>query len=139
MMILLILWKVIKKKYSNLFYCRFSADNHSNEKVYRIFQMAGEEIDCDYLWVRSDVLLCDKFFLYSLMYYFEKEYDFIFTITQGKEYKQIIETHDKQLSLELWLEKWPAALNSLPDEYNNKLEAIQAFGKYGGFLNHITY
>jgi len=207
-----------KKKYSNLFYCRFPADIHSNEKVYRIFQMAEEEIDCDYLWVRSDVLLCDKFFLYSLMYYFEKEYDFIFTITQGKEYKQIIETHDKQFlfeefawriclygaailnvqkvlanadwvslekkyltpklinfshvclyfehmaensfnaliidvpcylyhdngmkkrstwndeSLELWLEKWPAALNSLPDEYNNKLEAIQAFGKYGEFF-----
>lgn len=207
-----------KKEYKNLFYYKFSPDIHSNEKVYNVFQMAGEEIECDYLWVRSDALLCDKVLLYAIKDYLKKEYDYIYTIIQGKEYKRIFEINDRQSffedyawrvclygaailnvktvlsgidwdymtnrylddekinfshvclyfeqmsrksfnalvidvpeylyyengrkkqsswrndSLELWLKRWPAAINSLPDIYKNKIRAIRAFGSDGDFF-----
>lgn len=202
-----------KADYSNLYYIRFPSDMHSNAKVYQIYQKAGKEIPCDYIWVRSDALWCHERLLKVIMTYLEEDYDFLLTTPAGAVFeKGIYETHDiqgffeerawqtclygamivnvnsilvgadwsylenrylvpdrinfshvcmyferlKQLKnphllvmdlpqflycgrkkifstwhkeiFDLWLKRWPNAILSLPDSYENKLVAIRNFG-----------
>lgn len=66
-----------QKKSDNLFYVKFPAYIHANEKVYRMLEKVGEDVCCDYAWIRSDSLRASEELLYSLRYFFSKKYDAI--------------------------------------------------------------
>lgn len=84
-----------KKKFSNLFYLRFPSNIHPNMRVYHAFQMAKEGlVDCEYLWIRSDAMLCQEFFLRSLVSYLK--YDLIVTTPQTENKKGICIVRDVQ-------------------------------------------
>ena len=81
----------------NLQYFSFPSDIHSNRKVYLAYQMAGKEIPCDYMWIRSDATRADKELLKALPFYLDKEYDFIITSYEGAYPKGIWSTDDPQV------------------------------------------
>lgn len=73
-----------KENFGNLYYYRFPSDLHSNKKVYMTFQMAGKEIPCDYMWIRSDATRANRKLLDALPIYMDKGYDFIETNYYGE-------------------------------------------------------
>lgn len=83
-------------QYANFRYISFPSDIHSNKKVYRAYQMAGTEITCDYMWIRSDATRASQTFLDALPFYVAKGYDFIVTSYEGVYPKGIWETEDPQ-------------------------------------------
>lgn len=88
-----------QEKFDDLFYFRFPDSMHSNEKVYRIFQMASDHIiSCEYIWIRSDAMLCHKNFLRELVNYLD--YDIIVTASQGIVKKGIRAVQNYQVFFE---------------------------------------
>lgn len=81
----------------NLCYIRVTTDMHSNRKVYMAYQMAGTEIPCDYMWVRSDATRASRTLLEALPFYLSKGYDFIVTSYEGAYPKGIWETSNPQV------------------------------------------
>ena len=90
------LYSKYKGQYTNIHYISFSPDIHSNRKVYQAYQMAGKEISCDYIWIRSDATRAAGELLQALPYYLGKEYDFVVTSYEGVYPKGIWETEDPQ-------------------------------------------
>lgn len=88
-----------QKNFSNLFYFRCPSSLHSNAKVYQIFQMAKEDIiQAEYLWIRSDTMLCHEMFLKALVNYLD--YDLIVTAAQGMQKNGIRTVCDYQAFFE---------------------------------------
>lgn len=81
---------------NHLHYIRVLTDIHSNRKVYMAYQMAGAEIPCDYMWVRSDATRASRTLLEALPFYLRKGYDFIVTSYEGAYPKGIWETRNPQ-------------------------------------------
>ena len=81
---------------SNLYYFRLPTDTHSNRKVYMVYKMAGNEIPCDYIWMRSDATRASRTLLNALPFYLQRKYDFIVTSYEGAYPKGIWETSSPQ-------------------------------------------
>lgn len=84
-------------KGSKILYYRFPSDIQSNEKVYLIYQMAGKEFECDYLWIRSDALRAHRYLLESIQYYLRFNCDLIVTTYRGDWKREITFSDDLQL------------------------------------------
>lgn len=91
----LIYQEYMQRGFPNIYYKRFPSDMHSNVKVYKIFQMAGKEIKCDYIWIRSDALKCSNELIEILPCILKN--DIIITSYEGKEPRDIWETKDLNL------------------------------------------
>lgn len=91
------IFREYKLNSQNLYYYRFPSEIHSNKKVYMTFQMAGKEILCDYMWIRSDATRASETLLNALPSYLSNGYDFIVISYEGLYPKGIWETDSPQM------------------------------------------
>ena len=92
-------------KYKILFYIRFDKEIDSNTKVYKILQMAGEQIKCDYIWIRSDALFSHELLIRGLIGILNKnKYDFLVLNPHGRfldnALEDVLEIDDRQILFE---------------------------------------